>query len=336
MSRPSLPAIQGLLTRPDAESWTAIRDILTSAWEHPYPDGSPVSEIKKREDALAPWELLLSHSAWELWRSLETSIETGVAALTSFWNAHSQGKAILLLDGLSLREWPILLQEASARGLTDVTALPPKAAHLPADTNAFARALGFPSRGSLDNNRAASPRFPDAWTASNNLPWIDAAPHIAPRPSIIYWHHWPDDLIHQYDGSDGGLGRLIPSLTKELRSDDFWQFVRALSNGRHLVITSDHGYANTGAFHNVDADQKDDLKACFSAQRFRHGEVKMKDWLPPLALTLNTGDEPFTAVLGRRKWQVPGGFPTLSHGGLTLMETFVPWIELPPVNGGGH
>ena len=60
----------------------------------------------------------------------------------------------------------------------------------------------------------------------------------------------------------------------------------------------------------------------------------MKDWLPPLALTLNEGGTPFTAVLGRRKWQVPGGFPTLSHGGLTLMEAFVPWVEIPPVNLG--
>jgi len=60
--------------------------------------------------------------------------------------------------------------------------------------------------------------------------------------------------------------------------------------------------------------------------------VEMKGWLPPLALTMDNGSGTFTAVLGRRKWQVPGGFPTLSHGGLTLMEAIVPWMEISPVS----
>jgi len=334
MSRPSIPSVQDLLTRPDGAAWSGIRDVLASLWGSPYPDGSPLSEIKKREDTLAPWDLLLSHTAWELWRSFGTSIGTTAEALISFWADHSNGKAILVLDCLSLREWPILLQEACRRGLIEGSVLPPKATQLPPETNTFARAMGFTSRGALDNNGAKSLQFPGAWTASNNLPWVDAAKHIAPHPSIIYWHHWPDDLIHQYDGSDGGIDRLIPILTKEIRSDDFWQFIKALAQGRHLIITSDHGYANSGAFYNADADQKEDLKSVFSAQRYRNGELSTKDWLPPLAITLNEGGNPFTAVLGRRKWQVPGGFPTLSHGGLTLMETFVPWVEIPPVNIG--
>jgi hypothetical protein len=29
-------------------------------------------------------------------------------------------------------------------------------------------------------------------------------------------------------------------------------------------------------------------------------------------------------VLGRRKWKVAGGYPTLAHGGLTLLETLCP------------
>jgi hypothetical protein len=334
MSRPSIPSVQDLLTRPDDAAWAGVRDVLASVWSPPYAEASPLSEIKKREDIMAPWDLLLSHTAWELWRSLGTSIGTAAEALGSFWASHGNGKAILILDCLSLREWPILLQEATRRGLSDGAASPPKATTLPPDTNAFARSIGFPSRGALDNNGAKSAQFQGAWTASNNLPWVDAAKHIAPQPSIIYWHHWPDDLIHQFDGSDGGLDRLIPAITKELRSDDFWQFVKSLASGRHLVITSDHGYANTGAFHNADAEQKEELKAVFSAQRFRNGVLSMKDWLPPLALTLNEGNSSFTAVLGRRKWQVPGGFPTLSHGGLTLMEAFVPWVQIPPSNLG--
>jgi hypothetical protein len=331
MSRPSTSSLQHILTSSDQDAWSSIVDALTSTWSSPYSTGSPLSEIKRREDSLAPWDLILSHTAWELWRSMEASTEANAKALASFWSTHGNGKAILILDCLSLREWPLLIEEATRRGLSVNQLARPKTTPLPPDTNSFARAIGFPSRSVLDNNGGNSALFPGAWTASNNLPWIDAAKHVAPQPSVIFWHHWPDDLIHQYDGSDGGMDRLIPSLDKELRSDDFWYFVTKLATGRHLVITSDHGYANSGAFSNADADQKEDLKAAFSAQRYRSGAVSMKDWLPPLALTIDQGNTPITAVLGRRKWQVPGGFPTLSHGGLTLMETFVPWVEISPV-----
>ena len=33
------------------------------------------------------------------------------------------------------------------------------------------------------------------------------------------------------------------------------------------------------------------------------------------------------AVLGQRKWAVQGGFPHLCHGGLSLLEAVVPFIE---------
>jgi hypothetical protein len=33
-------------------------------------------------------------------------------------------------------------------------------------------------------------------------------------------------------------------------------------------------------------------------------------------------------VLGRRQWTIQGGYPTLAHGGLSLLEVAVPYIEL--------
>jgi hypothetical protein len=38
----------------------------------------------------------------------------------------------------------------------------------------------------------------------------------------------------------------------------------------------------------------------------------------------------WVVVVGQRKWDVQGGFPHLCHGGLTLLEAAVPFIELPP------
>lgn len=330
MCRPTPDLLQHALTRPQAEVWSGIQNALKEIWAPAYPASPIAAEIKRREQLVARWDLVLSHSAWELWHALASSLPSTAARLVETWSGRTSGRAILILDGLSLREWPILASEANRHGLT-VFSGPPYPVALPPETNRFARSLGFPSRGALDNRGGKSTCFPGAVTWSCNLPWLDAAKALSPVPDIFFWHHWPDELLHHHDGSDGGLDRVVPLLTAQLSSPDFWHFVKALAQGRHLVITSDHGYANSGAFPNAEPDQKDDLKAAFAAQRHRTGDVAMKEWLPPLALTVNQGEGPFTAVLGRRKWQVPGGFPTLSHGGLTLMEVFVPWIEVSPM-----
>jgi hypothetical protein len=36
-------------------------------------------------------------------------------------------------------------------------------------------------------------------------------------------------------------------------------------------------------------------------------------------------------VMGQRKWKVQGGFPHVCHGGFSLLEVAVPFIELPPL-----
>ena len=38
--------------------------------------------------------------------------------------------------------------------------------------------------------------------------------------------------------------------------------------------------------------------------------------------------ENYSLALGRRKWKCQGGYPTLTHGGLSLLETLSPFIEL--------
>ena len=52
------------------------------------------------------------------------------------------------------------------------------------------------------------------------------------------------------------------------------------------------------------------------------------DWVPPVDVTLDTPHGRHAFVLGRRKWKSQGGYPTLAHGGLSLLEVAVPFIEL--------
>ena len=100
-----------------------------------------------------------------------------------------------------------------------------------------------------------------------------------------------------------------------------------LANGREVIITSDHGYANVGGFRDADADEKAFFKQNFGGYRYKQAELSSQEWLPPLALTLDCPSGRYSMALGRTKWAVQGGNRTLSHGGLTLFETMVPFAR---------
>jgi hypothetical protein len=323
----STDQLQSLLAAPSGEAWLGIQSRLSAVWTAPCAASAASAEARSREDSLALLDLALSHSVWPLWEDFSKSVPRAAVQLAEFWQAHSGGRAVLILDALSLRELPVLLHGAQDAGF-NIHRAEAVASELPAETTTFAKALGFPSRSALENNGGNSPHFPGAFTATNGLPWADAASSVPPMPAIIYWHHWADDALHQCSTADGGFEPFFKKNCQQLTSAAFWDFVRKLATGRRVVITSDHGYAHTGTFPNVGPDEKEDLREKFAAQRFRPGAIKTREWLPPLTLVLPTPSGPVTFVTGRRKWQVPGGFPILSHGGLTLMDAFIPWLEL--------
>ena len=114
-----------------------------------------------------------------------------------------------------------------------------------------------------------------------------------------------------------------------LNSGDFWALVERLTTGRRLVVTADHGYAASGLFPDtVDAEQAAYLRNRFSSGRSALSETSPSRWAPPIDLTLDTPRGRQALVLGRRKWKSPGGYPTLTHGGLSLLEVAVPFLEL--------
>ena len=217
IDRQVLDAVLGL---PAESAWPQILERLWQIMSPPI-TGSADSEIQRRDKAVESLDLLLAAAAWPLWESFEQHVLRTAQALQDFWGATSGGRAVLILDGTSLRE----------------------------------------------------------------LPWL---------------------------------------------TDGFWKFVERLTTGRRLVITADHGYAASAHVDDVaDEAQRNYLRETFGAQRY----VKTDDdaaapWLPPLDLPLVSQHGHHRYVLGRRKWKVQGGTPTLTHGGLSLLEVAVPFIEL--------
>lgn len=135
--------------------------------------GSPVD---LHNQTVAP-DRLLAETAWELWGSYPEAAPRTATHLKEWCAAPSSiGRAVLVLDALSLREMPWLLGGAQARDIqpTDVRVT---GAEAPSDTDQFAHALGIPSRSHLAGNGAPGSfnLFPSkAYTDVISVPFEDA------------------------------------------------------------------------------------------------------------------------------------------------------------------
>lgn len=324
-----LPLLRDLQTQPAAGAWASILGHTWELFAAPVTPEGAVNEVTKRDRLSADLDLFLAAAGWDLWGSFETSVEPAADALVNWWAGEpASGKAVLILDGLSLRELPWLLQEATARGYK-IHQARPAGAELPAETTAFAAALGFGQRSSLENNGAGSShRLAPARTETLDLPWEDCRNLIGAEPRWVLWHHWPDNRAHALNAAGKGLGDLVTETARELGGEGFWSLVHRLTTGRRLVITSDHGYAATGLFSDAPDEQAKHLKERFKSGRFAKAEGEDGPWVPPVSLRLTSRRGTYAYAIGRRKWKSQGGYPTLAHGGLSLLEVVVPFLEL--------
>ncbi len=194
---------------------------------------------------------LLANTAWNLWDDFR-SAPAVIDELKKFWvQTSASGTAILVLDGLSLRELPILLAAAKDRGVTP-TRVEVFGSQVPSDTDSFAHELGASGRSKLFNNQPpASFIFcgPDVYTNVLDAPFADCGKSIPSKPRLFLWHNWPDEpLIHLHDSQDDGPDIVASQTKQQLFSPEFWSFTDRIRQGRRLVITSDHGYAVSRSF----------------------------------------------------------------------------------------
>jgi hypothetical protein len=323
------PGLDSILIAQPKDAWQKIFEKLWEVFSPPISLQPAERQITERERRISDLDLLLSGSAWELWRDFEISVPHAAESVIEFWNRTPSGRALLILDGLSLRELPWLLQEAHRRGY-HIHRSGVRGSELPGDTISFAKALGFGQRSSLENNRAGfAHSLPGARTDSMNAAWDYCLDWIASAPDIALWHHWPDERIHQLAEPGDGFQKLCREAAQQMTSDSFWKMIEIMATGRRLVIISDHGYAASGMFANVnDKEQIGWLKTNFGSSRFAHGPSTANHWVPPISLCLQSTHGTYQFVLGRRKWPSAGGHPTLTHGGLSLLEVTVPFIEI--------
>ena len=299
---------------------TGWEEIFSSLLALARSSSSPVA----LHDATVVPDRLLTEAAWELWEAFPEYAEKTSDKLKS-WASSGSGKAVLVLDALSLRELPILMGAAETRDIQPVQ-VKVTGSECPSTTDHFARSLGLPSRSALANDGKPG-TFAlfggNCYTDVVSMPFEDCA--VPPSPNLVIWHSWLDDLIHLQQKLPDQIATISSNV---LQSDGFWNFVNRLRQGRGLVITSDHGYAVSKRFSSEveDPDAIEILRKTFGASRNKIvSEVWQKRFMPPIVMTNNNQH----VVMGQRKWKVQGGFPHVCHGGMTLLEVAVPYLEFP-------
>jgi hypothetical protein len=282
---------------------------------------------------------LIAECAWNLWQSFPTDAPNVVSAIRDFWSSPSSstGTAVLVLDALSLRELPLILAAGQKRGIRAVRHNV-RGSVVPTDTNRFAAALGLPSRSRLSNNEYPQSFIfagSDVHTDVLDSHFADCVARVAAKPRLFIWHEWPDHpLIHNHAEVTDGDAVVAAEIKRTISSDDFWAFINALRQGRRLLITGDHGYATACEFSSEIKDEESIrlFSGTFGAMRAIR-EDPTQPWprrdLPPRVLRFPIGNDTWLVVIGQRKWKVRGGFPTLCHYGLSLLEAAVPVIEFP-------
>lgn len=318
-----------------AEAWQTIIDRTAKIASRPLTIDSASNEVTKRDLEIGELDHFLSFGGWDLWQVFGQPEISGVERtsdrLARWWAEPFTAKAVLILDGLSLRELPWLLQGAKERGFK-LHELSITASELPGETNEFAQALGFGSRSQLQNNGGGlSHRLQTTQTECVDMPWQDCESLIdsaSGAKNWIFWHHWPDSKLHDGSGAGQGLDTLTRDAADQLTSDDFWSFVERLATGRQLVITSDHGYAATGYFPDADGEVGQFLKKTFASGRSAKGTRESCPFVPPVTMQINSPHGAHLLAVGRWKWKSQGGYPTLTHGGLSLLEVLSPFVEL--------
>ena len=301
--------------------------------------GSSSAAALHRETVIP--DRLIAESAWELWRSFPSDAPKVIDAIRTFWSASSAsaGTAVLILDALSLRELPLIVAGAAKRSITP-TMITVGGSQVPTETDQFAAALGLTGRSKLFNNQTSASFIfggPDVHTDLMEDPFADCAARIPVKPRLFIWHKWPDEpLIHDHSEQREGDAVVAGEVRRTIASDDFWSFVNTLRQGRRLLIAGDHGYATACNFSSEIKDENDIrlFAGTFGAQRAIR-EDPQQPWprlhLPPRVLRMTDAGGTWLIVMGQRKWKVRGGFPTLCHRGLSLLEAAVPVIELAPL-----
>ncbi|MEK7823519.1 MAG: hypothetical protein AAB290_00585, partial [Candidatus Eisenbacteria bacterium] len=233
--------------------------------------------------------------------------------------------AVVVFDGLSVRELPLLLRFAR-EGALDVQELGVGIAAIPSETLDFVEqrvGCGRVAPSQLPGRRELTQRGVRAYyyaSVGQRHALDDSA------RCLLLWSAFPDNTY-----SDSGA-RFVEHFAQiqNLMQQAWTATVMALPRGRRVLVTSDHGYVFFGAGRSFDRQREElrPLNEYFGGDR--SARISERGEPPEHADVFVARDRGIAMVRGRVALHPPGpaGTRLYKHGGMSLMEMLTPWLVL--------
>lgn len=311
------------LTKPGSRlSW--ISDwLLEEAWSpERYKKLGPGEFLRVGEGKVNQFELLVASAADRIYNELLSPSDTSKSLLNALSDSNT---AVVVFDGLSIREIPMILTLADKSGLS-VSLIDTSQSAIPSETMDFIERelpCGYIAPSQLQTRKELKEKGIAMIYSGNITQPISGDYESFP---LLVWSSFPDVM---YKDSGAKFESHFENI-HALFETAWMNIVQSIKGKKKIIITSDHGYIFFGAgmdFPRTPSEMKD-LNTYFGNNR--NISIKEKPNIP-VSDDIFIGDSKKVAMVkGRVRTKSTGEAASklYRHGGLSLMEMITPWIEI--------
>lgn len=287
-----------------------------------YQAVSPIEYLKKGEESVNRFEILIAASADRIYEELLSLPDTGKCLFNVLPDNQT---AVVVFDGLSLREIPIVLKLAEKSGFK-IEEISCSHAAIPSETmNFIERELKCAGVGpsQLVGRRELTDRGITALYSGSPTQSIG---NIRENNALLVWSAFPDNT---YNDSGARFDNHFEHI--HVQFETAWMnTVQQIKGKNRIIVTSDHGYVffGTGMDFVRSSQETQKLNEYFGNDRYAY--IKEKSNLTQLDDIIIDTKKQVAMVKGRVKTRSTGeaAAELYKHGGLSLMEMLTPWIVL--------
>jgi len=311
------------LTEPGSRLTWIIDWLLEEVWNSErYQNLSPIEFLRGGEEKINRFELLVASAADRIYGELLSAPDPSRKLINALSDPNT---AVVVFDGLSIREVPMILTLADKSGLP-VSLTGTSQAAIPSETIDFVdRELpcGRIAPSQLQTRKELKEKGIVAIYSKDITQPLSAEYEGSP---LLVWSSFPDVM---YKDSGAKFESHFENI-HALFETAWMNIVQAIKGKGRIIITSDHGYIffGTGMDFPRSPTEMKGLNAYFGNDRNVSLEEKPQ---PPVSDDLFiVQSQNMVMVKGRVRTRSTGEAASklYRHGGLSLMEMITPWIEL--------
>ncbi len=316
-------ALFNKLTEPGSRLAWIIEWLLEEVWSpERYQTLSPVEFLRSGEEKINRFEMLAASAADRIYGELLSVPDPSRNLLGALSDPNT---AVVVFDGLSIREAPMILALAYKSGLP-VSLTGTSQAAIPSETMDFIERelpCGHIAPSQLQTRRELREKGIVAIYSKDITQPLSGEYEHSP---LLVWSSFPDVT---YKDSGARFESHFENI-HTLFETAWINIVQAIKGKQRIIITSDHGYIffGTGMDFPRNSSEMRGLNACFGNDR--NVSLEKKSDIPVSDDIYRCESQKTAMIKGRVRTKSTGDAARklYKHGGLSLMEMITPWIEL--------